>query len=163
MFEIVDGSTPLAMVHLSWQREAVAGLSRRSPVGLSIDTKNTDLSSDVASRNEHRRPQGGWRLPIGIGVEATCWDGRQAYASTHEGKLSVAEENAGDWETVQTVTTGLGTKIRSRHFRHPSLFNLLRKDDGLHERIHRCRLVCQTPLEFSLQALSKNAKRPCVA
>jgi hypothetical protein len=30
--------------------------------------------------------------------------------STREGMLSIAEEKAGKWETVQTVTTGLGTK-----------------------------------------------------
>ena len=39
-----------------------------------------------------------------------CWDGQQAFASTREGKLSVAEEKVGKWETVKTVTTGLGTK-----------------------------------------------------
>jgi hypothetical protein len=49
-------------------------------------------------------------LPIAAGVDATRWDGHQAFASTREGKLSVAEEKDGKWETVQTVTTGLGTK-----------------------------------------------------
>jgi hypothetical protein len=32
------------------------------------------------------------------------------FASAREGKFSVAEEKGGKWETVQTVTTGLGTK-----------------------------------------------------
>jgi hypothetical protein len=36
--------------------------------------------------------------------------GHQAFASTRESKLSVAEEKGGKWKTVQTVTTGLGTK-----------------------------------------------------
>jgi hypothetical protein len=43
-------------------------------------------------------------------VDATRWDGLQAFASTREGKLSVAEEKGGKWETVQTVMTGVGTK-----------------------------------------------------
>lgn len=49
-------------------------------------------------------------LPIAAGVDATRWDGRQAFASTREGKLSVAEEKGGKFEIVQTVTTGFGTK-----------------------------------------------------
>jgi hypothetical protein len=49
-------------------------------------------------------------LPIAAGVDATRWDGHQAFASTREGKLSVAEEKDGKWGTVETVTTGLGTK-----------------------------------------------------
>jgi DNA-binding beta-propeller fold protein YncE len=49
-------------------------------------------------------------LPIAAGVDATKFDGQQAFASTREGKLSVIEEKGGKWETVQTVTTGLGTK-----------------------------------------------------
>jgi hypothetical protein len=49
-------------------------------------------------------------LPIGAGVDATKFDGQQAFASTREGKLAVAEEKGGKWEIVQTVTTGVGTK-----------------------------------------------------
>jgi hypothetical protein len=49
-------------------------------------------------------------LPIGAGVDATKFDGRQAFASTREGQLAVAEEKGGKWEIVQTVTTGVGTK-----------------------------------------------------
>jgi hypothetical protein len=49
-------------------------------------------------------------LPIAAGVDATKFDGQQAFASTREGKLSVVGEENGKWETVQTVTTGLGTK-----------------------------------------------------
>ena len=49
-------------------------------------------------------------IPIAAGVDATRWDGHQAFASTREGKLSVVEEKDGKWEIVQTVTTGLGTK-----------------------------------------------------
>jgi len=49
-------------------------------------------------------------LPIAGGVDATRWDGNQAFASTREGKLSVAQEKNGTWQTVQTVATGIGTK-----------------------------------------------------
>ena len=49
-------------------------------------------------------------LPLAAGVDATRWDGHQAFASTREGKLSVAGEKGGKFEIVQTVTTGVGTK-----------------------------------------------------
>ncbi len=49
-------------------------------------------------------------LPIAAGVDAAKFDGQQAFASTREGKLTVAEEKGGKWEVVQTVTTGLLTK-----------------------------------------------------
>ena len=49
-------------------------------------------------------------LPIASGVDATRWDGHQAFASTREGKLTVTEEKGGKFEIVQTVTTGIGTK-----------------------------------------------------
>ncbi len=86
-----------------------------SPVGLAIDTKEHRLFIGC------RKPQkmlvmstGDGKvvgdLPIAAGVDATRWDGHQAFVSTREGKLSVAEEKGGNWETVQTVTTGLGTK-----------------------------------------------------
>ncbi len=86
-----------------------------SPVGMSIDTAkhrifvgcrkpqkllvmSTDDGKVIAD------------LPIAAGVDATRWDGQQAFASTREGKLSVAEEKGGKFEIVQTVTTGVGTK-----------------------------------------------------
>jgi hypothetical protein len=43
-------------------------------------------------------------------VDATRWNGQQAFASTREGKLSVADENDGNFKIVQTVTTGVGSK-----------------------------------------------------
>jgi len=86
-----------------------------SPVGMSIDTAkhrifvgcrkpqkllvmSTDDGKVIAD------------LPIATGVDATRWDGHHAFASTREGKLSVAEEKGGKFEIVQTVTTGFGTK-----------------------------------------------------
>jgi DNA-binding beta-propeller fold protein YncE len=86
-----------------------------SPVGLAIDTDKHRLF--VGCRKPQKMlvmsTEGGrvvGDLPIAAGVDATRWDGVQAFASTREGKLSVAEEKDGKWETVQTVTTGVGTK-----------------------------------------------------
>jgi DNA-binding beta-propeller fold protein YncE len=86
-----------------------------SPVGLSIDVEKHRLFIGcrkpqkllVMSTDDGKVVAD---LPIAAGVDATRWDGYQAFASTREGKLSVAEENAGMWKTVQTLTTGLGTK-----------------------------------------------------
>jgi hypothetical protein len=87
-----------------------------SPVGLSIDTAkhllfigcrkpqklivmSTDDGKVIAD------------LPIGAGVDATKFDGHQAFASCRDGKLDVAGENAsGKFEIVQTVTTPIGAK-----------------------------------------------------
>ena len=86
-----------------------------SPVGLSIDTDKHRLF--IGCRKPQRmlvmsiddgKVIGD--IPIAAGVDATRWDGHQAFASTREGKLIVAEEKGGKWETVQTVTTGVGTK-----------------------------------------------------
>jgi DNA-binding beta-propeller fold protein YncE len=86
-----------------------------SPVGMSIDTAKHTIFVGC------RKPQEMLvmstddgkviaRLPIAAGVDATRWDGHQAFASTREGKLSVFEENNGKFEIVQTLTTGVGTK-----------------------------------------------------
>jgi len=86
-----------------------------SPVGLSIDTEKQRLfvgcrkpqKMIVMSTSDGKVMAD---IPIAAGVDATRWDGHQAFASTREGKLSVAEEKGGTWKTVQTVTTGPGTK-----------------------------------------------------
>jgi DNA-binding beta-propeller fold protein YncE len=49
-------------------------------------------------------------LPIGAGVDATKFDGHQAFASCRDGKMSVVGETAGKFEIVQTVTTAVGAK-----------------------------------------------------
>jgi len=49
-------------------------------------------------------------LPIGAGVDATKFDGSQAFASCRDGHLSVVGENMGKFEIQQTVTTALGAK-----------------------------------------------------
>ena len=86
-----------------------------SPVGLAIDTEKHRLfigcrkpqKMVVMSTDDGKVVSD---LPIAAGVDATRWAGNQAFASTREGKLSVADEKGGNWEIVQTVTTGLGTK-----------------------------------------------------
>ena len=86
-----------------------------SPVGLAIDTEKHRLfvgcrkPQKMVVMSTHDGKVIG-DLPIAAGVDATRWDGLQAFASTREGKLSVAEEKNAKWETVQTVTTGVGTK-----------------------------------------------------
>lgn len=86
-----------------------------SPVGMSIDTAKHRLF--VGCRNPQKlivmSSDDGKviaDLPIAAGVDATRWDGHQAFASTREGKLSIAEEKGDKFEMVQTVTTGVGTK-----------------------------------------------------
>ena len=50
-------------------------------------------------------------LPIGAGVDATKFDGQQAFASCRDGKLNVAGESAsGNFEVVQTVTSPMGAR-----------------------------------------------------
>jgi DNA-binding beta-propeller fold protein YncE len=87
-----------------------------APVGLSIDTKTRRLF--VGCRNPQKlivmSADDGKvlaDLPIGAGVDATRFDGRQAFASCRDGKLEVAGESApGKFEILQTVTTPVGAR-----------------------------------------------------
>src|SRR5450432_756302 len=87
-----------------------------APVGLSIDTQKRRLF--VGCRNPQKlivmSTDDGKvlaDLPIGTGVDATRFDGKQAFASCRDGKLEVAGESAsGKFEIVQTVTTPIGAK-----------------------------------------------------
>jgi hypothetical protein len=87
-----------------------------SPVGLSIDTAKHRLF--IGCRNPQKlivmSTDDGKviaDLPIGSGVDATRFDGHQAFASCRDGKLDVAGETAnGKFEIVQTVTTPLGAR-----------------------------------------------------
>ena len=87
-----------------------------SPVGMSIDTAKHRLFVGcrkpakliVMSTDDGKVIAD---LPIGAGVDATKFDGQQAFASCRDGKLNVAAENvSGKFEIVQTVTTPLGAK-----------------------------------------------------
>jgi len=86
-----------------------------APVGMSIDRKahqlfigcrkpkklivmSTDNGKVVAD------------VPIGEGVDATKFDGGQAFASCRDGSLTVAAEKSEKFEIVQTVKTGLGAR-----------------------------------------------------
>jgi hypothetical protein len=87
-----------------------------SPVGLSIDTAKHRLfvgcrkpqKMIVMSTDDGKVLAD---LPIGAGVDATKFDGQQAFASCREGKMSVVGETSpGKFEIVQTVTTAAGAK-----------------------------------------------------
>jgi len=87
-----------------------------SPVGLSIDTAKHRLfvgcrkpqKMIVMSTDDGKVLAD---LPIGAGVDATKFDGQQAFASCRDGKMSIVGENAsGKFEVVQTVTIAVGAK-----------------------------------------------------
>jgi hypothetical protein len=87
-----------------------------SPVGLSIDTKGRRLF--IGCRNPQKlivmSTDDGKviaDLPIGAGVDATKFDGQQAFASCRDGKLVIAGESAsGKFEVQQTVATPVGAR-----------------------------------------------------
>ncbi len=87
-----------------------------SPVGLAIDSAKHRLfvgcrkpqKMIVMSTDDGKVLAD---LPIGAGVDATKFDGQQAFASCRDGKMSViGETSPGKFEVVQTVTTGVGAK-----------------------------------------------------
>jgi len=86
-----------------------------SPVGLSIDPVKHRLfvgcrkpqEMIVMSTDDGKVLAD---LPIGAGVDATRWDGHQAFASCRDGNLNVAEEKNGKFDIVQTVTTAPGAR-----------------------------------------------------
>src|SRR5712692_7221412 len=87
-----------------------------APVGMSIDTKKRRLfigcrkpQKLIVMSTEDGKVLAD--LPIGVGVDATKFDGHQAFASCRDGKLNVAGESAsGKFEILQTVTTPIGAK-----------------------------------------------------
>jgi len=87
-----------------------------NPVGMSIDTKNRRLF--IGCRNPQKLVVMSTDdgkvladLPIGAGVDATKFDGSQAFATCRDGKLEVAGETApGKFEIMQTVTTPVGAR-----------------------------------------------------
>jgi hypothetical protein len=87
-----------------------------APVGLAIDLAKRRLF--VGCRNPQKlivmSADDGKviaDLPIGAGVDATRFDGRQALASCRDGKLEVAGESSpGKFEIQQTVTTPVGAR-----------------------------------------------------
>ena len=87
-----------------------------SPVGLAIDSAKHRLfvgcrkpqKMIVMSTDDGKVLAD---LPIGAGVDATKFDGQQAFASSRDGKMSVVGETSpGKFEIVQTVTTAVGAK-----------------------------------------------------
>jgi len=86
-----------------------------TPVGLSIDPQKHRLF--IGCRNPQKLVVMSTDdgkiladLPIGTGVDATRFDGHQAFASCRDGHLEVADEVNGTFKIVQTVTTALGAR-----------------------------------------------------
>jgi DNA-binding beta-propeller fold protein YncE len=87
-----------------------------SPVGMAIDRKNHRIF--VGCRNPQKMIVMSTDdgkviadLPISAGVDATKFDGTQAFASCRDGKLYVAAETApSKYEIVQTVNTPQGAR-----------------------------------------------------
>jgi len=87
-----------------------------APVGMSMDAKKRRLF--IGCRNPQKlivmSADDGKvlaDLPIGAGVDATKFDGSQAFASCRDGKLEIAGESAsGKFEIVQTVITPVGAR-----------------------------------------------------
>jgi len=96
-----------------------------APVGMSMDTKKRRLF--IGCRNPQKlivmSADDGKilaDLPIGAGVDATKFDGSQAFASCRDGKLHVVDEmDPGKFGIVQTVQTPEGARTmdvdRSAH------------------------------------------------
>lgn len=85
------------------------------PVGLALDKKSHRLF--IGCRNPQKlvimstadgKVLGS--VDIGVGVDATQIDGRQAFASCRDGKLIVAAEKSGNYAAEQTVTTPDGAR-----------------------------------------------------
>lgn len=87
-----------------------------SPVGLAIDPSHHRLfigcrkpQKLIVMSSEDGKVIAD--LPIGAGVDAARFDGKQAFASCRDGSLSVAAETSpGKFEIVQTVKTPLGAR-----------------------------------------------------
>jgi hypothetical protein len=86
-----------------------------TPVGMSIDREKHRLF--IGCRNPQKlivmSTDDGKilaDLPISAGVDATRFDGQQAFASCRDGKLHVAAEVNGKFQIVQTVTTPAGAR-----------------------------------------------------
>jgi DNA-binding beta-propeller fold protein YncE len=86
-----------------------------SPVGLAIDTEKHRLfvgcrkpQKMIVMSTEDGKVLAD--LPIGAGVDATRWDGHQAFASCRDGSLTVAEEKNGKFGIAQTVKTAVGAR-----------------------------------------------------
>ena len=86
-----------------------------SPVGMAMDAKGRHLiigcrkAADMIVMNADTGKVEA-ALPIGAGVDATVAVAGEAFASTGDGKLTVAAEKGGKFEVVQTVTTKAGAR-----------------------------------------------------
>lgn len=86
-----------------------------SPVGMALDAKGRHLiigcrkaANMIVMNADTGKLEA--TLPIGAGVDATIATGSEAFASTGDGKLTVAAEKDGNFFVVQTVTTKPGAR-----------------------------------------------------
>jgi DNA-binding beta-propeller fold protein YncE len=86
-----------------------------SPVGMALDAKGRHLivgcrkpQTMVVMNADTGKVEAS--LPIGAGVDATVAAGGQAFASSGDGKLTIAAEKDGQFDVVQTVTTRPGAR-----------------------------------------------------
>lgn len=114
----LEDKNEVAVVDLK-QRKVVARWAVSpggSPVGMALDGKDRLLY--IGCRNPQKlivmNADTGKvvaDLPIGAGVDATKFDGKEAFASCRDGKLELAKQtSAGKFEIVETVTTPMGAR-----------------------------------------------------
>jgi DNA-binding beta-propeller fold protein YncE len=98
-----------------------------SPVGMSMDAKGRHLFIGcrkpallVVMNADTGKVE--TTLPIGSGVDATVAAGGEAFASTGDGKLTIAAEKDGKFDVVQTVTTKLAARTMGMDMAAKQLF-----------------------------------------
>lgn len=91
---VAPGGTPVGMALDAKGRHLVVGCRKPATmIVMSADTGKVEAA-----------------LPIGTGVDATVAAGGQAFASSGDGKLTIAAEKDGKFEVVQTVNTKVAAR-----------------------------------------------------
>jgi len=93
-FPVVPGGRPVGM--------AMDVAHRRLFVGCRNPQKLIVMNADTGAVET--------ALPIGAGVDATAFINGQAFASSGDGTLTVAGENAGKFEVLQSLKTAVGAR-----------------------------------------------------
>ena len=91
---VAPGGTPVGMALDAKGRHLIVGCRKPATmIVMSADTGKVEAA-----------------LPIGTGVDATVAAGGQAFASSGDGKLTIAAEKDGKFEVVQTVNTKVAAR-----------------------------------------------------
>jgi DNA-binding beta-propeller fold protein YncE len=98
-----------------------------APVGMALDAKGRHLiigcrkpATMIVMSADTGKVEA--TLPIGTGVDATVAAGGQAFASSGDGKLTIAAEKDGKFEVVQTVTTKVAARTMGMDMSTHQLF-----------------------------------------